>query len=37
MRLQEEQEREEKLRAEFESAMDSYDSGAIDYDEDVEE
>lgn len=37
MRLQEEQEREEKLRAEFESAMDSYDSGAIDYDENIEE
>ena len=37
MRLQEEQEREENLRAEFESAMDSYDSGAIDYDENIEE
>ena len=37
VRLQKEQEREENLQAQFESAMESYDSGAIDYDENIEE
>ena len=36
-RLQNEQEREENLQAQFEYAMESYDSGAIDYDENIEE
>ena len=36
-RLQNEQEREENLQAQFEYAMESYDSGTIDYDENIEE
>ena len=37
MRLQEEKEQEDNFQAIFEDAMGSYDSGAIDYDENIEE
>ena len=37
MRLQEEKEQEDNFQAIFEDAMGSYDSGAIDYDESIEE